>query len=338
MSAEIQIRDSQAGVAMAWHGLTKVVPIVTKEIAFPFEIERKPIFINTGKLVKVPDFSVFVSSDDKQICGKPMADTYHALTNSRFWEIVENSLGGTGATVESAGTLKDRSRRFITVHLNENKDFAIGERVFQNRVSFLDSIDGSTYFYGVNSSTCVVCANTFRMVKNDASAGFKFKLRHTQGMPVAIEGMEKTINELIGVAAEFKIALEAAASEKVNEVQAKNLFAGWIGIGAKELSTRAENTVTRLTELYRGGAGNRGETLLDTFQAVTDFYSHESSGGEDKPNFRWKQFNSSENGDGRASKEHFYSSIFSFEKDSFLGVDRENITAMQSRGAALLAV
>jgi hypothetical protein len=87
---------------MAWHGLTKVVTVVTRAVAFPFEIERKPIFVNSGKLRKVADFSVFVATDNGEIIGKPMADTYSALKNERFWELCQDALAGTGAIVESA--------------------------------------------------------------------------------------------------------------------------------------------------------------------------------------------------------------------------------------------
>lgn len=382
MADEIEIRDTQAGIEMAWHNKTKVVKTVTLKDAFPFELVRTPLFIGTlaempvpaapvkkavktaevatdGKatakksaakakvvtpkmhLVKpmqIPGWSVFICDDDKEIAGVPVRDSYDTLTNARFWEIVNNSLGGTDAVVESAGTLKDRTRRFITIRMGMNPDFTVGNRVFKNRISFLDSVDGSTNFYGINSSTCVVCANTFRMVRGDKSGEFRFKLRHTRGLITAIEGMETTINELCGVGGEFKAAMEAAAEMPVNEEETKHLFAGWLADGETEISTRFANTATRLTELSRVGRGNSGTTLLDVFSGATDFYSHESSGGEDKPGFRWKQAESSEIGAGAKAKESFYRSIFQWDKaDNFAGVNRAGIADLQKLGKTVLA-
>jgi len=336
MSAELFEMDVQAGIAMAWHGLTKVVPVVTREVALPFEIERKPIFVNSGKLRKVADFSVFVATDNGEIIGKPMADTYSAMTNERFWELCHDALQGTGAIVESAGTLNNRARRFLTIKLND-KSTEIGGRKFLNRISMIDAIDGTAYFHAVNTSICVVCANTARAVIGDMAGEFRFKLKHTKNFHAKIENMESQIEAMVGVQAEFNAALQMAASEPLVENNARNLFAGWLGTDADKLSTRAVNTVDRLTGLYRGGAGNTGETLLDGVSAVTDFYSHESSGGEDKAGFRWKQFNSSEFGAGARAKTDFLSALFLTEKGKVRGLNRPAINEMQSRGSKLLA-
>ena len=327
--------DVQAGIAMAWHKKTKVVSVVTREVALPFEIERKPIFVNTGKLRKVPDFSVFVSSDNGEIVGKPMAESYQALTNAEFWEVCNDALSGTGAIIESAGTLNNRARRFITIKLDETST-KIGGREFKNRISMIDAIDGTAYFHAINTSVCVVCANTARMAIGDMTGEFRFKLKHTKNFHAKIEGMEKQIEAMVGVQAQFNAALEIAASEPLPENNARNLFAGWIGTNAESLSTRAKNTSDRLVELFRRGAGNDGETLLDGVSAVTDFYSHESSGGDEKDGFRWKQFQSSEYGSGARAKTDFLSSLFLTEKGRISGLNRSGIAEMQKRGETLL--
>lgn len=312
MAAHLESRDVQVGLQQAWHGQTVVVETVTRETAFPFEIERLPLLMAND--TPLPGWSYFRCSDDGLPAGVPVSDTYVAIGNERFWEIVQNAVGGAGAIIESAGTIFDRARRFITVKLNTEADeFKVGERDFKNRFSLLDSIDGSTNLYGVNSSTCVVCANTFQMVMGDHSGEFRFKLRHSKNLVPAIENMEKAIDSFVGVAAQFKHALEQANSIPLETPDARALFAGWVAKDAG-LSSRAYNTVGRLTELFKSGAGNRGETLLDAFSAVTDFYSHESSGGNDQPGFRVKQNLSSEFGSGRNKKIDFFSNLFTAKK------------------------
>jgi hypothetical protein len=76
------------------------------------------------------------------------------------------------------------------------------------------------------------------------------------------------------------------------------------------LSTRAENTASRLLELHKNGLGNRGENLADSFQAVTEFYTHESSGGDN----RLKQVVSSEFGSGAVMKGDFWNMVRNPEK------------------------
>jgi hypothetical protein len=323
MAAHIENRDSQTGLEMAWHGLTKVVPQVTLDNAFTFEIERTPF-------AECPEWSFFKCSDDNKMAGVPVAETYSTMTNSRFWETIQNSTGGCGAVVESAGTLFNRSRRFATVKLStDNNEFKVGNRTFKNRLSFLDSIDGSTNFYGINSSVCVVCANTFNMALRDKSAEFKFKVRHSKNFMPKIENMEKAIESFIGTTAHFKAAMENAEAYAINEAAARQLFTGWIGSS----STRSENTAERLTHLFNFGAGNSGRTLLDVFSAVTDFYSHESSGGSEFAGFRQKQALSSEFGSGARKKTELFQGIFQPNGE----VDASGIRSLIAAGKLLLA-
>ena len=338
MAAHIENRDVQAGIEMAWHGMTKVVTEVKFDDAFPFEIERVPVLAANDTPLK--GWSYFRCSDDGQPTGdgKPVKDSYSALTNSRFWEVVQNSVGGSGSIIESAGTIFNRSRRFVTVKLNTDMDdFKVGERVFKNRFSLLDSIDGSTNFYGVNSSTCVVCANTFAVVMNDRSGEFQFKIRHSKNHVSKIENMEKAIDSFVGVTAQFQKALIIANEIPVSVPDARALFAGWTAQETNGLSTRSLNTVSVLTDLFQGGAGNRGETLLDAFSAVTDFYSHLSSGGVDQAGFRMKQTLSSEFGSGARKKQEFFANLFDSRLKEDPSFNRDGFNSLVSNGRSLLA-
>jgi uncharacterized protein (DUF736 family) len=91
-----------------------------------------------------------------------------------------------------------------------------------------------------------------------------------------------------------------------------------------------------LTGLFNGGAGNNGETLLDAFSAVTDYYSHESSGGEDQPGFRTKQYLSSEFGSAAKKKQDFFRTLFKVSNDA-PEFDRENFRATVENGKRVLA-
>jgi hypothetical protein len=357
MPSGIFKRDKQTGIVMAWHGDTDVVETVTKENAFPWEMTRSPIFFfrkvqgQPPVRCKVPESSVFVASDDNGICGKPVPDTYAALTNSEFWEAGIDATKGTGAIVESAGTLFDRSRRFMTIRLPDDST-KIGDREFLHRISFVDSIDGSTKFYAVNTETCVVCANTARIIMGDNSGEFRFEIRHTSGdngLRTKIENANKTIESMVGVKAIFNNALRIANEVEMKEPDAKNLFAGWIGENGNKLSTRSRNTVDRLVSLYKNGAGNRGETLLDVVSSVTDFYSHESrgeakdsEGNADPVNTQAKQWLSSEYGSAMRKKVDFMNEVFLFPSRKESGkapeVNFGRIKEFQEIGEKMLAM
>ena len=102
------------------------------------------------------------------------------------------------------------------------------------------------------------------------------------------------------------------------------------------MSSRTFNTVTRLAELFQRGAGNNGETLLDAFSAVTDFYSHESSGGADQPGFRVKQALSSEFGSASRKKQDFFSNLFTVDKSKTPVFQRASFDQMVNNGRTLI--
>ena len=345
MAANIINRDIQVGLEMAWHGQTKIVERIAFEDAFPYEIERTPLLLANdtpwvvGEDGEGSGWSYFKCSDDGRPAGKPVADTYNAITNARFWEIVNNAVGGSGAVVESAGTLFDRARRFISVKLGTDvDDFQVGDRVFKNRLSLLDSIDGSTNLYGVNTSTCVVCSNTFAVAMNDSTGEFRFKIRHSKNMTDKIENMEKAIDVFVGVTAQFKAALEIANEVPVQTEDARALFAGWAA-NDSGISTRTYNTVGRLTDLFSGGLGNGGETLLDAVSAVTDYYSHESSGGKDAANFKMKQTMSSEFGAASRKKQDFFYTLFTPDRKDrkVVTFNKEGFNRTVEQGKRVLA-
>jgi hypothetical protein len=171
----------------------------------------------------------------------------------------------------------------------------------------------------------------------DKSGAFNLALPHRKNLVAQIENLEAGVSAFIESTKLFRLAMEQADAIPLAPENARALFADALGSedGGK-LSPRAMNTVGRLVALYRGGAGNRGETLLDGISAVTDFYSHESSAGEDKSGFRMKQFLSSEFGSGNKAKRDFIGNLFTladggatFKRDSFL--------ASVMRGNAILA-
>ena len=219
---------------------------------------------------------------------------------------------------ENVGTFKNRARRYITVALGTDMDqFYVGQREFKNRFCLLDSIDMSSSLYGVNTSLCIVCQNTFNAAMQDKSGLFRFKVRHSKNMIAGIENMEKGIESFIGVAKQFKHAMQVAAEIPVKRKEVSEAFTGWIMKSNKDkvIPTQSRNRIERLTELFSTGEGNKGETLLDAFSAVTDFYSHESSGGKDKDNFRMKQNESSHFGAGNRAKQDFYNQLFDTPND-----------------------
>ena len=301
--------DKQQGIEQAWHGLTEVLSEINLEDNFltSWDVEQANLFINAGKLVKLP-FKIFRCTDDKSITiGKPFAETYIPIKNNQFLDIIKDAVKGNGFTVSSIGSVCERAKIFCSVKLAEMEEFTIGNRTFKNYLNFLSSHDGSSPFYVNTSNICTVCNNTFtaNMLQDTEGDNLSIKVKHTKNSTTRLENLAEIVDAAIGVAAQFKAAMEKFTEIEVNKTQAERIYTGFI-VPSKELvSTRAKNSVNRMVELFQTGAGNKGENLSDVFNGLTDFYTHESAGGKDIQ----KQYISSEFGSAMSKKQEFFQAL-----------------------------
>lgn len=172
------------------------------------------------------------------------------------------------------------------------------------------------------TNTTTVCNNTFD-VNMSTKAAFTLKLKHCKNAVDKLENFSDAIDAHYGAVAEFKLAMASLEKRECSEERATRIVTGILSEG-QEISTRASNTASRIVELYRAGAGNSGKTLCDLFHGFTDYYSHESSGGDNQ----WKQYVSSEFGAAGKAKREVYDIL----------TDAKRTSEVEAKGKASLAL
>ncbi len=309
MAHEINSRDTQTGIEMAWHGLTQVVECINKEnCKIDYGMATRPLFIEKSDGTKVEtEHMQIVSLDDELPIGKPVSTGYCLIDNTTIWDMVNDALlGMIGAThkIVSVGTVCDRSKGFLSIKVQEA--FMAAARQTDPYLVILWGHGGNIPLIVRSNMTNPVCANTFNMVMGSKGRDFNASLKHSKNALLRIDNMGKAIEAHYGVIAEFKHAMDSFAATPCNEETARKIISGVIAPATfeKELkvATRTKNVVDRMAQLFTGGAGNDGNDLSDVFNAATDYYSHESSGGDN----RMKQFVSSEFGAGQNMKDEFF--------------------------------
>lgn len=330
MSDNILENDIQTGLEMAWHGRTNVVDKITKEnCGICYGMSLADIYYQAGTkkqgAVTVPVYAKspvgkLVICDDGVVIGQ-VSDTFALITHSQIWDAIQEGIKGTDHKIESVVTMQNRQLGAISVGLGSFR--ACGEEHL-SRLNVCWGNTGKMELMLKLGTTKIVCNNTFNVAVRERGTKL-MRVRHTKNGVARVEiDMPQAIARAVGVRAELEAAMKALDKAKVDEPTATQFFAGFVAPSeADELSTRAENTVTRLSELYRGGAGNRGKSRADVFGAITDYYSHESSGG----NNRWKQYVSSEIGAGAKAKERAFAILS----------DDEAFSKTVERGIALIA-
>lgn len=299
--------DKVQGIEQHWHGKTEVDANLNliKCWLTDWDILKERLF--TGDMVET-EYCQLVATDNPQILiGAPVhCETYQPISNKAFIETVSSAISDiSGAKVASVGSVCGRGRVFVSVKLAELEAFTAAGREHKAYLNFLNSHDQSCAFVVNTSNTCTVCNNTFSANLHSADKGaVRIKLKHTKNVALRLENIPEIVDGFLGAQAIFKAQLDAFQARRIDSRKAQHLFAGFIGGDAdSELSTRKVNQINRFTELFHTGKGNQGRDLSDAFNAVTDYYSHESSGGDNVQ----KQIVSSEYGSGQTAKARAFS-------------------------------
>lgn len=303
MAHEIDTRDIQTGVQMAWHKLTRVVDEITTDnagILYPMTIEDTYFTAPDGTKVKANGRQI-VSHDDWQPVGNVVGQDYKLISNTEIWDSIMNGLAGTKHKIVSCGTVRNRSLGFASIKVSE--DFIAANRQTQGVVNVLWGHGGNRSVQVRSGFTVVVFANTLAMALG-CQSDFEARVSHHRNADVLNIG--RAVDSYIGVEAEFKKAMNDLQAYPVDGNTALKLIAGFEAKDATSLgdggTTRLKNRILRINELFHYGKGNAGKTLADVLNGVTDYYSHESSGKAGG----MKQFTSSEFGVGNERKSQFF--------------------------------
>lgn len=301
MSHNIQENDIQIGTSQAWHGLTQVrekIDISTVEIRYP--METRPLFCEIDGNRIETGFKQIVALDKNVAIGNPVGSKYSLISNAQVLDMVMEAIGNVDCEIVSVGTVAARSLGFVSLKLKDS-DVRMARRETVNVLNVLWGHGGSMPVIAKTTNTVTVCNNTFDVNMSTKSA-FTLKLKHCLNAVDKLTNFSEAIDAHYGAVAEFKLAMDKLAERPCNDERATRIVAGILGEG-DTLATRTANNVTRVVDLFRGGAGNAGKDIADLFNGFTDFYTHESRGGQDQ----WKQHVSSEFGAASRAKRDVFS-------------------------------
>ena len=283
MAHKIGIHDLQEGRHMGWHGLTKVrddIPVGDNWLS-KWDVEKRPMIDPDGKQ---SEYCRVTCTDDPSLyIGDPVHNTsYSLISNEQLLEIVNDCLLSVkGARIETVGSVCDRGRVFVSVSIPDLPEFRAGGREFRAYLNFINSHDRSSPFVVNASNICVVCDNTFRYNLTDQNNKvFRATIRHTKNAHSRLNDIDGMIDAYVGTQVRFKHLMDTMDSKHMSVRNAEEFFAGLSAPRVEEPSTQLMNKINRLTYLFGKGRGNSGETRADAFSAVTDYFTHESSGGD----------------------------------------------------------
>tara|TARA_R100001510_G_C7651480_1_gene209152 strand:+ start:405 stop:1589 length:1185 start_codon:yes stop_codon:yes gene_type:complete len=254
---------------------------------------------------------------------------YKSIPNQKLVQAVCNSLDDEGIdySIQTLGTLKNGKLFFSSIEIADDADRLINGDIFQFYLNLLQSHDGSYAMTMFDSNTRVVCANTFKYALSD-QGDLSIKIKKTSNADLRLDEAGRTIANIYKGRDQFVYMMQKFAEVECDTQKAEALISAYKGIKVDPntiMSTRAFNQIVDVTYLHKHGVGNKGETLYDLFNAVTEYYTSGDGTGHDdgSESKAWKKYTSSEFGSGADTKAGFASWLSKIVDDNTLHAEAE---------------
>jgi phage/plasmid-like protein (TIGR03299 family) len=219
-------------------------------------------------------------------------DTGQILGNvSGQYEILQNHdaflpfrpLVDYGYTFETAGAIQDGKKIWILAKAPNSA--LVGDDAIDPYILLFSSHDGSTGNNMRNTLVRVVCQNTLNIALS-RKAKFEYNFRHTQNIKNNIKDVANNIEACQGNVAQAIEQMNRMKDRAINPNELDLYLETVIPFLKKrneesvpELGIKVRNTAKptykKIVDNFYFGAGNKGKTLWDAYNAITEYYTHD---------------------------------------------------------------
>ncbi len=245
-----------------------------------FEITQKNAGGGTSCRDKETGHFVTVRNDKQSVLGN-VGSKYTVLQNSEAFKPFEVILDY-GFKLETAGSIDEGKKVWILAKSPEK--YKIGDDAIDDYIMIYTSHDGSSGSCFRDVKIRVVCQNTLdASLSNRATA--EYKLRHTSSIKERVDTLTNQLRERNG---NVKKAIDEM-NRFVEVDMTPEMLNLYIESVMPVLKNRHRESVPELgiwtrnktlpvyekiTDLFYNGKGNKGKTLWDAYNAITEYHDH----------------------------------------------------------------
>jgi phage/plasmid-like protein (TIGR03299 family) len=220
-----------------------------------------------GNIADIPGKFAVVRSDIDHPLGV-VGNRYETVNNRQALSILDGLIEN-GGIVSDAGMYNHGATVFATVDLG-HFDVGGGD-VLKRKIRVSTAHDGSGSIKAAMYSWRMICKNGLHGWGKDQSVS----IRHTKNWRV----MMQQARRVLGIADQYFAWFEAQATKLASapawradvETIAKNWF--------NEDTTKGQNAIQQVQELFVYGKGNNGRTWWDAYNGLTEYVDHYQSPG-----------------------------------------------------------
>jgi len=240
-----------------------------------FIAEDHELMTPTG--IFAPDHKMIVRADTNVALGV-VGKKYHATQNSLAMAFMDSIVQKNGFSYTEAISKDNGAVSVITAQSDTPDVIKVGDEVAR-QIKIINGFNGKHSLSVEFSMLRLVCTNG--MVRSERESVMRFK--HTIHIQNRMEVALRVFDESLGFHEEFirmsKLLSEKAVDKTMVEKFLNNLYGD-----AKQNDKKKEI----ITDLFQNGQGNKGETLWDLYNGVTeyvDFYHGKDEKRNDFANF-----------------------------------------------------
>jgi len=273
----------------AWHGLgARLSQVATAQEAIEaasmdWEVEMRKVFIQTpsGQFMEVTDKKAVTRLDNGKVFGV-FSNQYTPLQNRDAFTFFDGVVGAGEAIYHTAGTLGGGSRIWILAKLPGDLKLSNSD-VLERYILLANSHDGSLAVTMKPTTVRVVCNNTLSVAMG-GDTNKLFRAVHTSSVMQRVNQARETLGLQEAYFAMMMRGIERLADESMNQVAADEFLVKLFGQeeSPEAISTRMQNQMDTVGDLFISGTGNHGVNRWDMLNAVTEFVDHKRSKDADK--------------------------------------------------------
>ena len=223
-------------------------------------------------------------------------DGHKILGNvSKRYEVLQNRDAFTpfnvlldhGYELETAGAVREGRMVWILARKVDNELNKVGDDNVERYVVLMNSHDGSTPVFMQPTTIRVVCANTLDYALSKESP-LRFSIKHTANVKERLEEVTSALRFAEGNWRKAHEIMNRMVEHHMNFQQVKLYFEAVIPFlkhrgksGKDELGVARRDIATpvfsQLMNNFAGGHGNKGETVWDAYNAITQYYDHQKN-------------------------------------------------------------
>ena len=228
-------------------------------------------------------YNVTIKYDTNTPLGN-VSDKYEVLQNTDAFKPFEVLLDK-GYTLETAGAV-DEGRK-VWILAKKPSSVKIGDDNLLQYELLMNSHDGSTPVFLQPTDIRVVCANTLNWAL-DKKSDMRFSIRHTTGVNDRLKQVTNILKDADSNWSKAHEIMNRMYEHKLDEKQAETYFEVVIpylrnrGLSGKNKLGQlhrdfATPVFNQLKGNFKHGRGNKGETLWDAYNAVTEYFDHQKN-------------------------------------------------------------